>query len=79
MPRLDVMQATRYCVQDDKRLLLVSPSCSLPGIADIRYGTEFLERSSIYLLFWGLNRSLACALCHCAESFAMVRAGHLTP
>lgn len=53
MPRLDVMQATRYCVQDDKRLLLVSPSCSLPGIADIRYGTEVLERSSIHLLWWG--------------------------
>ncbi|XP_026192211.1 uncharacterized protein LOC34619766 [Cyclospora cayetanensis] len=28
--------ATRYCVQDDKRLLLVSPSSTLPGFADIR-------------------------------------------
>ncbi|CDI74182.1 hypothetical protein, conserved [Eimeria praecox] len=28
--------ATRYCVQDDKRLLLVTPSCIFPGFGDIR-------------------------------------------
>ncbi|CDI82871.1 hypothetical protein, conserved [Eimeria acervulina] len=31
------MQATRYCVQDDKRLLLVTPSSISPGVGDIRY------------------------------------------
>ncbi|KAL8270430.1 hypothetical protein Esti_005659 [Eimeria stiedai] len=28
--------AIRYCVQDDKRLLLVSPSSTRPGVADIK-------------------------------------------
>ncbi|CDJ49733.1 hypothetical protein, conserved [Eimeria brunetti] len=28
--------ATRYCVQDDKRFLLVTPSCIFPGVGDIR-------------------------------------------
>lgn len=33
---LGAAQATRYCVQDDRRLLLVSPSSTFPGVADIR-------------------------------------------